>query len=106
MAAGFPRESALPGDGEAAGTALEAVSPVRIAPSNHWPAREVVHAVSGRGPEPPTWQAYQAACHRSEQPGPPHRGGTGGSASGRTRWAVAPASFPRSSPAAVGGVRG
>jgi hypothetical protein len=34
---------------EAAGTALTAIASGRIVPSNYWRAREVIHAVAGRG---------------------------------------------------------
>ena len=50
--------------GEAAGTALTAITSGRIVPSNYWRAREVIHAVAERGlPEAADLaEAYRDIC--------------------------------------------
>jgi hypothetical protein len=58
---------------EAGGTALEAITSGRIVPSNYWRAREVIHAVAGRGvPEAADLaEAYREAYGDGERPALP-----------------------------------
>jgi hypothetical protein len=58
---------------EAAGTALQAITSGRIVPSNYWRAREVIHAVAGRGVPEATdlAEAYHQACSDDSPPALP-----------------------------------
>jgi transcriptional regulator with XRE-family HTH domain len=57
-------------DDEAAGTALEAITSGLIVPSNYWRAREVIHAVAGRG-VPQAGQLADAYHDTCRPDGPP-----------------------------------